>query len=89
MAARDGVEEARDEVAMSTGKITLAFGKADPLFSCRFRTHVAAWAPEVPETRNIPEAGARNEGELTLSPEVLKKMSITVDTDQGERTSAV
>jgi|YNPBryBLVA2012_1023415.scaffolds.fasta_scaffold00693_13 hypothetical protein len=92
---RDGVEEARVEVTMGTGEITLAPGEADPLFSGHFRTNVAAWAPEVTwedgllriaqsETRGMPEAGARNEWELTFSPEVPMEMSITVGAGQGE-----
>lgn len=90
-----GVEEAQVEVTMGTGELTLSPGAADPLFSGRFRTNVAAWEPEVtwedgllridqPDARGIPDPGARNEWELTFSPEVPLEMSVMLGAGQGE-----
>ncbi len=92
---RDGVEEARVEIRLGSGEISLAAGDPDPLFSGRFRTNVAEWAPEVAwrdgllsieqgDARGVPEPGAENEWDLRFSPEVPLDLELQIGATDGE-----
>ncbi len=89
-----GVTEARVEISLGTGELTLSAGEPDKLFSGRFRTNVPAWAPEVTwqdgvlkvkqrDTAGIPGAGAENEWDLRFAPGVPLDMVIQIGAARG------
>lgn len=91
---RAGVSEARVEVSLALGKLTLSAGEPDKLFSGLFRTNVPAWAPEVtwqdgvltvkqPDVRGIPKAGAENEWDLRFAPGLPLEMKIATGAARG------
>ncbi len=92
---RDGATEARVRIRMGAGEISLSAGEADPLFHGTFRTNIAPWAPEVTWSNGIlrieqgaqegiPDPGARNEWDLTFSPEVALDVDAEIGAARGE-----
>jgi hypothetical protein len=89
-----GITEARVEISLGVGELTLSAGEPDKLFSGLFRTNVPAWAPEVTwrdgvlkvehsDTVGIPGPGAENEWDLRFAPNVPLHMKIAVGAARG------
>ncbi len=92
---RDGTTEARVRIRLAAGEIYLAAGAADPLFHGLFRTNIAPWAPEVTWSNGIlrieqgaqegiPDPGAKNEWDLSFSPEVALDVDAEIGAARGE-----
>ncbi len=92
--SRDGRDEARVEINMGVGDLTVAAGDADPLLDGQFRTNVVEWAPDIEwwgatlridqgSSEGIPDPGAENEWELLFSPEVALDMEINIGAGNG------
>ncbi|HID88445.1 MAG TPA: hypothetical protein EYH27_05360 [Anaerolineales bacterium] len=92
---RDGTTEARVRIRLTAGEIYLAAGAADPLFRGLFRTNIAPWAPEATWSNGIlrieqgaqegiPDPGAKNEWDLSFSPEVALDVDAEIGAARGE-----
>ncbi|HEY77373.1 MAG TPA: hypothetical protein G4O00_14545 [Thermoflexia bacterium] len=92
---RDGATEARVRIRLGAGEIYLSAGEVDPLFHGIFRTNIASWAPEVTWSNGIlrieqgaqegiPDPGAKNEWDLSFSPEVALDVDAEIGAARGE-----
>lgn len=93
--ARDGASEARVEIRLGAGEVQLAAGEPDLLFHGRFRTNIAAWAPEVSwqdgllrieqgSAHGLRDPGAKNEWDLRFSPQVALDIDAEIGAARGE-----